>query len=236
MNPENAALSPFGIKATGPTIHQLPPAARAFLERRGSVRVYRRDEEVLRHRVAPHSASWLQTGRLRSVVYLPDGGEHNAGWLMPGDVFGVYNMLLSGSPSRSNVLVDTEEARVLHFSREVLLEMMADMPDARVGVVMLLSHRIMQFHDVIDIGGARALPDKIRAVLLWWCKQYGLPARDGSVELWVSQGDLANAVGASRQRVHQELQNLRDEGELTLAYRKLILRPRFFAAPMAEVV
>ena len=90
-------------------------------------------------------------------------------------------------------------------------------------------------HDVIAIGGSRSLPDKIRAVLVWWCKQYGLPARDGSVELWVSQGDLANAVGASRQRVHQELQNLRDAGELRLAYHKLIVQPRFFAQARPEV-
>ena len=227
----DAALSPFGIKAKGPTIDHLPPSARDFLEREGSTRIYRRDEVVMRHRVAPSAASWLQTGRLRSVVYLPDGGEHNAGWLMPGDVFGLYNMLLSGSPSRSNVLVDTDEARVLHFSREVLLDMMMRMPEARLGVVTLLSHRIMQFHDVIDIGGSRSLQDKIRAVLIWWSRQYGLPARDGSVELWVSQADLANAVGASRQRVHQELQQLRDRDELGLAYRKLILRPKFFAQP-----
>lgn len=235
MNQSAVALSPFGIKAQGPTIHHLPPAARAYLERHGTVRTYRRDEEVLRHRKPVHAASWLQTGRLRSVVYLPDGGEHNAGWLMPGDLMGVYNVLLSGSPARSNVLVDTDEAQLLHFSREVLVDMMAAMPDARVGVVTLLSHRIMQFHDVIAIGGSRSLPDKIRAVLVWWCKQYGLPARDGSVELWVSQGDLANAVGASRQRVHQELQNLRDAGELRLAYRKLIVLPRFFAQVRPEV-
>ena len=35
-------------------------------------------------------------------------------------------------------------------------------------------------------------------------------------------------VGASRQRVHLELQNLRDAGELDLGYRKIIIRPLFF--------
>ena len=228
LNHSDAALSPFGVKTQGPTIHDLPPSARAFLEYKGSVRTYRRDEVVQRHMEAPHAASWLLQGRLRSVVYLPEGGEQNAGWVMPDELFGVYNQLLPECPSRSNLIVDTDQARILHFSREVLLELMRAMPEARVGVAMGLSRRVVQLHDVIDISGPRALLDKVRAVLVWWSNQYGLPALDGSVELWVSQNDLANGVGASRQRVHLELRTLRDLGEVEVAYRKLILRPRFF--------
>jgi CRP-like cAMP-binding protein len=117
---------------------------------------------------------------------------------------------------------------VLHFSREVLLEMMWTVPDACVGIAMGLSKRILQLHDVIDISGPRPLLDKLRAVLAWWAKQYSVPARDNSVELWMSQMDLANTVGASRQRVHMELQALQALGEVDLAYRKLIVRPKFF--------
>jgi CRP-like cAMP-binding protein len=228
MTQNDAALSPFGVKTQGPTIHDLPPAARAFLMHKGSVRAYRRDEAVQRHRVAPRQASWLQDGRLRAVVYLGGGEEQNQGWVMPDELFGVFNMLLPECPARSNLLVDTDEAHILHFSREVLLEMMMTLPEARVGISMGLSRRVMQLHDVIDISGSRSLLDKMRAVLAWWSNQYGLPALDGSVELWVSQNDLANGVGASRQRVHLELQTLRDLGEVELAYRKLILRPTFF--------
>ena len=48
------------------------------------------------------------------------------------------------------------------------------------------------------------------------------------MELWVTQNDLANGVGASRQRVQMELKAMRDLGELDVAYRKIILRPLFF--------
>jgi CRP/FNR family cyclic AMP-dependent transcriptional regulator len=228
MSQSDAALSPFGVKTQGPTINDLPPVARAFLTQHGSVRLYRREEEVQRRRVAPTLASWLLEGRIRACVYLPDGLEQSHGWVMPGELFGVFNLLLPGSVSRMHLLVDTDEARILHFSREVLLEMMMTFPEARVGIAMGLSRRIQQQHDVIDMSGARPLLDRLRAVLVWWSNQYGLPALDGSVELWVSQADLANGVGASRQRVHLELSNLRDLGELDLAYRKVIIRPRFF--------
>ena len=224
----DAALSPFGAKTKGPTIHDLPAAAREWLEQNGTLRRYRRDEPVQRHMEPPRMASWLQTGRLRSVVYLSDGAEQHAGWVMPDELFGIYNQLLPDAPSRSHLIVDTDEARILHFSSEVLLQMMRAIPEARLGIVIGLSRRSTQLHDVMDISGPRSLIDKIRVVLAWWSNQFGQPALDGTVELWVSQTDLANGVGGSRQRVHKELNALRDQGELDLAYRKVRLRPLFF--------
>jgi CRP-like cAMP-binding protein len=93
---------------------------------------------------------------------------------------------------------------------------------------------MMQLYDVIDVGGPKMLQDKLRSVLYWFSKHYAIAGRDGSVELWVSQTELAEGVGASRQRVHMELQNLRDLGEIDLAYRKVIIRPVFFERFRAE--
>jgi CRP-like cAMP-binding protein len=198
------------------------------LQERGSVRHYRLGEEVQRQQVVPSGAAWLQAGRLRSVIYLGDGEEQLVGWVMPGELVGVYNLLLPGDvPSPVTLRADTDAVSLLHFSRDLLLETMREWPDARVGIAMGLSRRILQLHDIIDISGPRPLQDKLRAVLAWWAHQYAIPARDGSIELWVSQADLANAVGASRQRVHMELKQLQAEGCVELAYRKIIVRPLF---------
>lgn len=227
MSNSNAALSPLGVTSQGPTVLDLPPEARRHLEQHGTARVYREGEEIQRHLVVPAHASWLQTGRVKSFVMYPDGTEQHGGWVMEGELFGVYNLLV-GCPSRVTLRVDTSEARLLHFSREVLLDMMRTMPEGRLGIAMGLSRRIVQLYDIIDAGGPRTLLDKLRTVLVWWARNHGLPALDGSVELWVAQNELANGVGASRQRVHLELQTLQEQGEIDLAYRKIIIRPRFF--------
>lgn len=227
MDNPSAALSPFGVKSVGASVHDLPPEALAFLEQRGSVRVYRKGEDVQRHRVLPAHASWLLTGRLRSVVVQPDGMEQHLGWVMPQELFGIASVLVQ-HPARVTLLVDTSEARVLHFSREVLTEMILTLPEAGIGISVGLGRLMMQQYDVIDVNGPRTLMDRLRAVLVWWVKHHGIPALDGSVELWVAQNELANGVGASRQRVHMELQALRDLGEIELGYRKVIVRPLFF--------
>ena len=228
MNPNDAALSPFGVRTNGPTIHDLPEEARSFLRENGQMRVYQRGETVQRTRVLLTAAAWLQKGRLRTVVYQPDGSEHARGWVMTEELFGLFNMLLPDCPALNHLVVDTDEAHVLHFSRDLLLDMMHRFPEARWGVSVALSRRIAQMNDFIDVTGPGLLEDKLRALLVWWSSHYCVPARDGSVELWVTQNDLANGVGASRQRVQMELKAMRDRGELDVAYRKVVLRPRFF--------
>lgn len=223
-----AALCPFGVKSVGPTVSDLPPVARARLQERGNVRTYRLGEEVQGPQAMSRGAAWLQAGRLRSVISQSDGDEQLVGWIMPGELLGVFNAMLPDDvPSSVTLRADTDTVTVLHFSRDLLLEIMREWPDACVGVAIGLSRRIMQLHDIIDISGPRPLQDKLRAVLAWWIHQYAIPARDGSIELWVSQLDLANAVGASRQRVHMELKQLQAEGCVELAYRKIIVRPLF---------
>lgn len=227
MSGSPAALSPFGVKTVGFTVHDLPPEARHYLQTMGTLRRYRRGEEVQRRSVVPASASWLQAGRLRCSGLQADGSELHGGWFMEQELFGVHCVLLNAT-SRIAVSVDTTSATVLHFSREVLLDMMVNLPEAGIAVSVGLSRRMRQQYDIIDVIGQRSLSDKLRAVLTWWSTHHGIPARDGSVELWVGQGEVAVGVGASRQRVHMELQHLRELGELELGYRKLILLPPFF--------
>ena len=62
MNPNSAALSPFGVQTTGPTINDLPPAARAFFAALGQLRVYLAGVEVQRQMAAPRYRVLAATG------------------------------------------------------------------------------------------------------------------------------------------------------------------------------
>jgi hypothetical protein len=166
MSDKTAALSPFGVKTRGFTAEDLPSEAHSLLWQKGTTRRYRRGQEVQRRAEVPPQVSWQLQGRLRCPGLQPDGAEQHGGWIMEQELFGVNSVLL-GCPSRFTMTVDMSEALVLHFSRDLLLEMMQTIPEV--------------------------------------------------------------GVGASRQRVHVELQNLRDQGQLELGYRKVILRPNFFS-------
>lgn len=227
MSLSNAAISPFGVKTIGPTVHDLPSAALSFLRRHGVEHVWHEGEEVQRYRQALAHASWLVEGRLRTLMMQSDGSVQGIGWVMPDELFGIGNVLTS-APSPVTLVVDTPQARTIQFDLDTVRRLYAEVPGAGFGISIGLSRRLMQMFDLIDAGGPRSLPDRLRAVLGLWAKHYGIAARDGSVELWISQTQLAEDVGASRQRVHMELQQLRDSGEIELGYRKVILRPAFF--------
>lgn len=227
MEKQVDALSPFGVKTMGPTIDMLPESARRFLIANGTRRVYVEGEIVQRHMALVQHASWIQSGRLRMLVHQADGSEHYIGWTMPGELFGVANTLLN-SPSRMTMVVEKGQVQVLHFSRDLLVELMVTSPEVGIAINQGLCRRMMQIYNMIDVASVRLLSDKVRVLLSRWAEGYGIPARDGSVELWITQHELAAGVGASRQRVHVELQNLKNLGEIDLTYRKLVLHPLFF--------
>lgn len=227
MSDNKAAFSPFGVKTLGFTVHDLPSQAQHLLQTHGQKRRYRLNEEVQRLGEVPSHASWLLSGRLRCAVPQQDGTEVHGGWIMPQEIFGI-NSLILGAGSRTSMYVDTPECEILHFSLGVLRDIVLTQPEMGLGVAVGLSKRLRQQFDMIDVVGHRNLGGKLRTVLQWWATHHGIAARDGSVELWVGQGELATGVGASRQRVHAELKRLRASGEVELGYRKVILYPRFF--------
>lgn len=220
-------FSPFGIQTRGFTAQDLPPQARQLLHERGMRRRYVRGEAVERRGVVPPHASWLLGGRLRCVTVQSDGAELHGGWIMAQEIFGVSSVILN-QDSRMSMVADAAECEVLHFTSEVVRDMVLMLPDAGLGLAMGLSKRLRQQFDMIDVVGQRTVGGKLRSVLRWWATHHGIPARDGSIELWVGQAELAAGVGASRQRVHEELKRLRESGHIELAYRKVIVYPRFF--------
>lgn len=227
MNRTNAALSPLGIQSLGPTVGDLPAEAQAFMLRRGTVRIWRHGEAVQEHLVPVRHMSWIKAGRLRSTLTQSDGVVQSVGWVMQSELIGMAG-LLTGTPSRVTLRVDTATATVVQIDRATLEDLINQVPGVGLGLAVGMSRRQDQLFDIIDVGRPRLLIEKLRAVLVWWTRYFGVAARDGSVELWVSQSDLADAVGASRQRVHSELKRLQDMQEVELAYRKLIVRPLFF--------
>lgn len=227
MNRTNAALSPLGIQSLGPTVGDLPAEAQAFMLRRGIVRNWRYGEAVQEHLVPVRYMSWIKQGRLRSTMTQSDGVVQSVGWVMQSELIGMAG-LLTGTPSRVTLRVDTAVATIVQIDRAALEDMINQIPGVGVGIAVGMSRRQDQLFDIIDVGRPRVLIEKLRAVLVWWTRNFGVAARDGSVELWVSQGDLADAVGASRQRVHSELKRLQELQEVELAYRKVIVRPLFF--------
>jgi CRP-like cAMP-binding protein len=70
----------------------------------------------------------------------------------------------------------------------------------------------------------RSLNERVIYALRRLARRNGEPGREGTTRLKVTQGELATAAGASRQRVHIELKRLESLGLIDLGYGQVIIK------------
>ncbi len=199
-------------------VESTDPVAAAF-RRIGVPRRYR-DEQLVQQRgdSAAH-ALIVVAGRLRTLIPTADGTEQLIRWMEPGEVSGLSSVL-ANMPVPVD-LVASGSTEVLLLPRQALLELLASNGEACMAVARLLSLRVSELFDVIATQATSTLSARVWATVQRLAQENGECAADGRVVLRLSQGDLANAVGASRQRVNEELRLLQKAGKVRLGYRSL---------------
>lgn len=159
-----------------------------------------------------HHVLVLLSGRLRSVGYTASGAEQFTRWMEPGEISG-FSSVLGDAPVPVD-LVAAGEAEVLILPSQPLLEVLSNDAQASLSVARALSLRVNELFEMVFIRAEETLSARVWATL----QRIAAPVR-GSVVLHISQGDLAHAVGASRQKVNAELRELQSKGKIRLGYR-----------------
>lgn len=217
-------------EAVGPAVSyrsdllkSLPAAAAAQLLRRGHRRRVP-DGATLAQRGQPlGSVLVLIRGRLRSMTSLPDGHEHLIRWVEAGEAVGVASVL-SGLPFQVD-LVASGPCEVLSIPGEVFVEVTRSDAETGLAVAQFLAARLSEMFDHVAAQAQGRLQDRLHTALCHLAAENGERHRDGSVRLQITQQDLSDAVGASRQRVNEALHSLQRAGRIEIGYRRITLAP-----------
>ena len=197
---------------------ELPAQSARRLWEIGIRRRYHDNQLVQQRGNAAHYALVLLSGRLRTLAYTAGGSEQLTRWLEPGEVAG-FSSVLGNAPVPVD-LVATGTVEVLVLPREPLLRLLASDAAASLTVARILSLRVNELLDVIFIRAEDTLGTRVWATLQRLAAENGKRLGDRTM-LRISQGDVAHAVGASRQRVNAELRKLQAECRIRLGYRWL---------------
>jgi CRP/FNR family transcriptional regulator, cyclic AMP receptor protein len=160
------------------------------------------------------------SGRLRMLTLTHDGEERLLRWIEPSEAVAVGSALAK-FPS-SVELVACGNTELLHVESERMLELIRTDGETAVALVQLLSRQVGQLLSAIADQGLHSLRERVWATLLRLAAFHGSQVEGGTI-LRMSQRDIAEAVPASRQRTHDELNSLQARGLIRLAYRSILL-------------
>ena len=204
------------------TLHDLPPDLADALLRSGQQRSWRRGQTVMRQGAPCDALVVALEGRLAATLGSSDGRDTLLRWLDAGELLGLP-AVLGGMPATVSVEAQGP-ARTLHVPRAEFVALMRSHPEGAISVAVLLSRRLGDLFRFVERNSSRSLAERVEFALQRLARSQGQPDGAGGVRLKATQAELANAAGASRQRVHLALKQLEAQGRLRLGYGWVTLR------------
>lgn len=161
-------------------------------------------------------------GKVKIGRHAPDGRENLLAILGPGQMFGELSLFAPGP--RSATVTAVTDAVLLWLSHEKLLEWLDGRPDVARGMLAQLAGRLRRANDIVADLVFSDVPGRVAKSLLELSRRFGAPGEGGiRVAHDLTQEELAQLVGASRETVNKALADFSGRGWIRLEQRSVVI-------------
>jgi CRP/FNR family cyclic AMP-dependent transcriptional regulator len=156
------------------------------------------------------------SGSVRIQISQESGNEIILALLGPGDIVGEMS-LLTGRGRSANVIT-REETSVLWLERRAFLDSLLRIPRFCRNLVLALSRRLQAANERFHALAALDVTGRVARQLLELAERYGrqVPGDGTQIVFPVTQGELAEMIGATRERVNPIMVRLRKAGVISV--------------------
>jgi CRP/FNR family transcriptional regulator, cyclic AMP receptor protein len=155
------------------------------------------------------------SGRAVATVESIGGKELILNTFGPGELFGEI-ALLDGK-GRTATIVAREPSELLFLGRSVFLPFLRDRHEAAVRIISFLCERLRRTTTLVEDSTFLSVPTRLAKQLAILVDNYGLHDQSSSgVTIRISQGELAQMLGVSREIVSRQLAIWRAAGMIKL--------------------
>lgn len=161
-------------------------------------------------------------GKVKLGRSAPDGRENLLALLGPGQMFGELSLFDPGP--RSATATAVTDVTLLALSHTDLLPWLTGRPSVSRGLLLQLASRLRRSNDTLADLVFSDVPGRVSKALLELSLRFGQPAPEGiRVAHDLTQEELAQLVGASRETVNKALADFASRGWIRLEQRSVVL-------------
>ncbi len=214
------------LLARMPVFSGLSEDARKALSERLSRIVHRRSAQLFGEGDPGDTVFLVLSGKIKISRRSSDGRENLLAVLGPGDIFGELSLFDPGPrTATATALTDVEVASLTH---ESLRPWLGTRPEAAEVLLKVLARRLRRTNEAMADLVFTDVPGRVAKALLDLADRFGAPAPGGAVrvEHGLTQEELAQLVGASRETVNKSLADFATRGWLRLDSRAVVLLDR----------
>jgi CRP-like cAMP-binding protein len=179
--------------------------------------------EELFHKGDPASQVYVvASGRLKVATTSTEGDEVLFAIMDEGEVVGDLPMLTGGRRTASVVALEPSE--LVAISRRDFLRYLREHPEAAIELMVVLAERLVRISEFAEDVLFLSLPARLAKKLLNLAERYGAETPEGlRIGIKLSQGELADLVGTSRESVNKQMQAWRKEGVVEMEHGEIVV-------------
>lgn len=198
---------------------------RQAIERLAQVHALRRGHSLFLSSDLRGAVCLLKSGRLKITRLSRDGREFILDIVEAGELFG--SLSAPEEPVPETMAEAFEDSLVLAVSRAELEGFLRSRPELALAVARSMDQRLRSIEGRIEDLVFLDIPGRLANALLRLADLYGT-ATDGGIAVGfrITQQELANLIGASREMVNHTLSGLRRKGVVDLQGRTIVIRQR----------
>lgn len=208
------------------------PAEQCFIILEGKVKLTRLARN--QPQVVPHPSRRLTLAQRRRRVDPPPVRESLL-WIMgPGDMFGELSVFDQGT--RSTAAKTVTDSVLLRFEADALAQAVAERPDVTRAMLAQLAMRLRRRDDHAAGMVLSDVPGRVAWLIMHMLDRFGNRAEEGKpavVRHDLTQSEIAQIVGASRETVNKALTDFENRGIIEVRPKEFrILQPQRLIARM----
>ncbi len=164
----------------------------------------------------------VSSGKLKVGRESDDGRESLLSVVGPGEIIGELALFDPGP--RSSTVTAVSQTELLSLKHEDLMAWLEGRPRAAMNLLRALAQRLRRTNETVGDLVFSDVPGRVAKALLDLNRRFGRPAPDGSlVQHDLTQEELAQLVGASRETVNKALADFAQRGWIRLEARAVVI-------------
>jgi CRP/FNR family transcriptional regulator len=211
-----------GVLKRAPLFNALEDEDARALRRQMTEVKLSRGEHLFLEGEAGDSLYVVLDGKVKLTRAAADGRENLLGVIGPGEMFGELS-LFDPRPRTSSASAVTD-AVLLGLKEDALLPLLRERPDVSFHMLRALVQRLRRSNDVVADLVFTDVPGRVAKNLLDLADRFGTQESDGlHVHHDLTQEELAQLVGASRETVNKALADFAARGWLQISARSVLI-------------
>ena len=168
---------------------------------------------------------FLQSGRVKLIRHAPDHRVQLLSLHAPGEMLGEIPVFdPNGGPRTASALAIRNDTRVVWLEREVLFSWLGQYPRVAVDMLQVLAARMRDNNERISDLVFMDVPARLAKMLINLASRFGEPVEAGlKVPHDLTQEELAQLVGSSRETVNKALMDFANRGWIARQGRSIII-------------